>query len=100
MYYKTLGSVRISRLGIGTAQFGLGYGIANRKGNLPSKQILPILYTARETRVNAYSNFAANSRYISHKPLDDSAMHNIDRHFYDVPENIVNPYLWDICTIS
>ena len=47
-----LKSLRLSRLGIGTVQFGEAYGINNRRGKVPYNEILQILAAARAIGVN------------------------------------------------
>ncbi len=47
-----LQSMRLSRLGIGTVQFGEPYGINNRRGKVPYAEILQILAAAREVGIN------------------------------------------------
>ena len=42
---------RISKLGIGTVQFGLDYGISNRVGKIPSKEVHNILQLASKAGV-------------------------------------------------
>ena len=52
MVFKNFKSVPISRLGIGTVQFGFDYGINNQKGQVTYEEVLTILARAREGGVN------------------------------------------------
>lgn len=52
MQNATVGELEISRLGIGTVQFGIDYGIRNQTGQVPLKEIIAILHRARRAGVN------------------------------------------------
>lgn len=52
MRQSSFRSVQISRLGIGTVQFGMPYGINNSRGKVSFTEILQILEAAREVGVN------------------------------------------------
>ncbi len=52
MEYWKSGQLHISRLGLGTVQFGFAYGINNRLGQVSYDEVLKILSTARVAGVN------------------------------------------------
>jgi Predicted oxidoreductases (related to aryl-alcohol dehydrogenases) len=52
MQYVDLGGVRVSRVGLGSVQFGLAYGIANKLGQVSYRELLGILEAASEAGVN------------------------------------------------
>lgn len=59
MERKHVGEFRLSRLMLGTVQFGLSYGIANASGRPPYTQVLEILETAVAGGVNCLDTAAA-----------------------------------------
>jgi len=52
MQYTALGNLRLSRLGLGTVQFGLEYGLNNRSGQVSMPDIVHILEQALEGGIN------------------------------------------------
>jgi len=52
MEYHFFKKLKISRLGIGTVQFGIDYGINNKTGQVPYSDILKIFETALRNRAN------------------------------------------------
>lgn len=52
MIYRNFKGAEISRLGIGTVQFGFDYGINNKLGQVSYQDVLSILEKAREEGVN------------------------------------------------
>jgi aryl-alcohol dehydrogenase-like predicted oxidoreductase len=52
MRYTLFDGLRLSRVGLGTAQFGLNYGLNNHSGQVQMRDIIKILEQAREDGVN------------------------------------------------
>lgn len=52
MEYHSLGVYNISRIGLGTVQFGIDYGINNSSGQVTYNEIVEILYLAQEKGIN------------------------------------------------
>lgn len=52
MDYKTIGDYKISRVGLGTVQFGMDYGINNKTGQVGFEEIVEILTSARDAGLN------------------------------------------------
>jgi aryl-alcohol dehydrogenase-like predicted oxidoreductase len=52
MKYADFHGLRVSRLGLGTVQFGLDYGIANRSGRVSPQDVRRILEKARQEGIN------------------------------------------------
>jgi len=59
MRYQQLSELQISRIGLGTVQFGIDYGINNATGQVQYQDILEILSLASERGIN----FIDTSRY-------------------------------------
>lgn len=59
MHTEKLGNLVLSQLMLGTCQFGLDYGIANRKGRLPYKTALDILSFAYKGGINCLDTASA-----------------------------------------
>ncbi|TVR52219.1 MAG: aldo/keto reductase [Spirochaetaceae bacterium] len=52
MTYQQIGEYRVSRVGLGTVQFGMEYGISNTTGQVPFPEVIEIFTTAREQGLN------------------------------------------------
>ena len=52
MTYAQVGDYRISRVGLGTVQFGMDYGISNKTGQVRFADVVEIFETAREQGLN------------------------------------------------
>ena len=52
MSYRSLGEYNISRIGLGTVQFGIDYGINNTAGQVGYDEIVEILRLARKRGIN------------------------------------------------
>lgn len=49
----------IQKIGLGTVQFGIPYGISNKAGQTPPKEVKKILYTAREKKIQLIDTASA-----------------------------------------
>ncbi len=59
MIYSQWGTLQLSRLMLGTVQFGMPYGIANRTGQPDYRDVLSIVDTAFKGGVNCFDTAAA-----------------------------------------
>ena len=65
---------RISRLGIGTVQFGMPYGINNDRGQVPYSEVLSILETAVERGVTFIDPTFPRSPLVGDRPRPNNAI--------------------------
>ena len=52
MEYKSIKDYKISKMGMGTVQFGIDYGINNERGKVPYTEILKIFELAIKKEIN------------------------------------------------
>ena len=46
------------KLGLGTVQFGMHYGISNREGKTPLREVTKILHVARDNQISVLDTAA------------------------------------------
>ncbi|MCK5155856.1 MAG: aldo/keto reductase, partial [Spirochaetales bacterium] len=86
---NSVSSVEISRLGLGTVQFGFDYGINNTRGQVPYDEVCRMLIRASDQGIN----FLDTSRlYGSSESVLGKAIAEIGREFtvctkLDLPKN-------------
>lgn len=76
MQYKTFAGIKLSRLMIGTVQFGLNYGVANKTGQPSFKDVCDILSCAFAAGVNCLDTARAygTSEEVLGKALNELGM--------------------------
>ena len=71
--YPRIKNSDLNRIGLGTAQFGLNYGISNRSGQTPKKEVSKILQCALEsniTTIDTASTYGNSEEILGHSIND------------------------------
>lgn len=83
-----------TRLAIGTAQFGLNYGISNHSGQVQPEEIQQILYQAQQTKVTTLDTAIAYGESEQALGTNDLQAFNVITKLPSVPSSCINIETW------
>lgn len=84
----------LKKLGIGSAQFGLNYGITNRNGKLPQQEITKLLHTAKTHSIDLIDTAVSYGDAEEVLGSQNISIFNVITKLPKLPSSEIEPVIW------